>query len=112
MKKFLLFALSFLPAYMMASGWDGQTIASSYAGGDGTEESPYLISTAEELAKLAADLNADPSCTKGVFYRMTTASRSTIRFSRASSQPRGQTSMPTIRLTRRSSSAHLSSVGM
>lgn len=72
MKKFLLFALSFLPAYMMASGWDGQTIASSYAGGDGTEESPYLISTAEELAKLAADLNADPSCTKGVFYRMTT----------------------------------------
>ena len=72
MKKFLLFALSFLPAYMMASGWDGQTIASSYAGGNGTEESPYLISTAEELAKLAADLNADPSCTKGVFYRMTT----------------------------------------
>ena len=72
MKKFLLFALSFLPAYMMASGWDGQTIASSYAGGNGTEESPYLISTAEELAKLAADLNADPFCTKGVFYRMTT----------------------------------------
>ena len=72
MKKFLLFALSFLPAYMMASDWDGQTVAPSYAGGDGTEESPYLISTAEELAKLAADLKADPACTKGVFYRMTT----------------------------------------
>lgn len=72
MKKFLLFALSFLPAYMMASGWDGQTIASSFAGGDGTEESPYLISTAEQLAKLAADLQADPTCTKGVFYKMTT----------------------------------------
>ena len=71
MKKYLLFALSLLPVSALATGWDGQTVASSYAGGEGTEESPYLISTAEELAKLADDLQADPTCTKGVFYRLT-----------------------------------------
>ena len=36
--------------------WDG-TIAESYAGGDGTPESPYQIATAEQLALLAQQTN-------------------------------------------------------
>lgn len=39
-----------------ADTWDG-TVADSYAGGSGTEEDPYIIATAEQLAKLAADVN-------------------------------------------------------
>lgn len=71
MKKFLFLTLSFLPFLSMASDWDGVTVASSYAGGEGTEENPYLISSPEELAKLAADLKADNACTKGVYYQLT-----------------------------------------
>lgn len=71
MKKILLLALWLLPSLIQASDWDGETVALTYAGGDGTEESPYLISSAEELAKIAADLKSDNTCTKGVFYKMT-----------------------------------------
>lgn len=71
MKKILLLTLSLLPVWTLASDWDGVTVASSYAGGEGTEESPYLISSPGELAKLASDLKADNTCTKGVFYQLT-----------------------------------------
>lgn len=40
------------------STWDGQTIATSYTWGSGTEQEPYLISTGEELAYLAQQVNA------------------------------------------------------
>ena len=50
----LLFAL---PA-MSVKAWDG-TIATSFAGGDGSEGSPYEISTAEELAYFAKLINDD-----------------------------------------------------
>ena len=41
---------------MVGDRWDG-TIASSFAGGSGTSSSPYLISTAEQLARLASLIN-------------------------------------------------------
>ena len=38
--------------------WDG-TVASSYAGGNGTEESPYIISNGSELMFLANQLETE-----------------------------------------------------
>lgn len=38
--------------------WDG-TVAANYAGGTGTETDPYLIATAEQLAKLVNDSSTD-----------------------------------------------------
>lgn len=48
--------------------WDG-SIAETYAGGDGTEGNPYLISTPAQLAKI---LNTDVgSGSAGKFYKLT-----------------------------------------
>ena len=44
--------------------WDG-TIASSFAGGNGTSSSPYLISTGAQLARLASLVN---DTTNGAYY--------------------------------------------
>lgn len=45
--------------------WEG-IIAGKYAGGKGTKEDPYLINTAEQLAKLVKD-----KATAGKFYKIT-----------------------------------------
>ncbi len=37
--------------------WDG-TVADSYAGGSGTSQAPYLIATAEQLARVAEQVNS------------------------------------------------------
>ena len=50
------------------AAWDG-TAATSFAGGDGTKANPYLISNAEQLAKLAADVNSGAS-TYGKYYQL------------------------------------------
>ena len=52
--------------------WDG-SIAESFAGGTGTEDDPYLISSGEELAYLAQITNADEdgSQTKEKFFKLT-----------------------------------------
>ncbi|MDR3022154.1 MAG: hypothetical protein LBU60_05750 [Clostridiales bacterium] len=39
------------------STWDGASNAQNYAGGNGTEESPYLIDNARQLARMATDIN-------------------------------------------------------
>ena len=49
--------------------WDG-TIADSYSGGDGTEENPYQITSAEQLALLAYQTNNN---TGGAAYYQLTA---------------------------------------
>ena len=41
-----------------ADVWDGTTVATAFSGGDGTEESPYIIKTASELAYMAKQVNA------------------------------------------------------
>ncbi|MBO5322123.1 MAG: family 16 glycosylhydrolase [Clostridia bacterium] len=47
--------------------WNGRA-AASYAGGDGTAESPYEIATPDQLYKLAI---ADTESTKGKYYKLT-----------------------------------------
>ncbi len=46
--------------------WSGK-LASKYAGGSGTKEDPYLISTPEQLAKLVANITE----TNGEYYKLT-----------------------------------------
>ncbi|MBQ9357318.1 MAG: hypothetical protein IJT98_08540 [Prevotella sp.] len=67
MAVLLLFAC-ILP--VKAQTWDG-TVASSYAGGDGSKDNPFLISNAAELAKLAADMVAEPDFSLGRYFRLT-----------------------------------------
>ncbi len=47
--------------------WNGK-VASKFAGGDGTEQNPYLIETPAQLAKIAADVNAGNSY-EGCFFK-------------------------------------------
>ena len=47
--------------------WDG-TIASSFAGGNGTEANPYIIKTAEQLARCC--MGQDKTASKGKFYKV------------------------------------------
>lgn len=71
MKNFyLLMAAIMLTLCASAQHWDGN-VATTYTGGNGTETNPYLISTPGELAKIAADLNADSAATTDVYYRLT-----------------------------------------
>lgn len=48
--------------------WDG-TIADSYASGSGTAKDPYLIETAEQLAKIADDTNNAEAPTR-IYYKL------------------------------------------
>ena len=52
--------------------WDG-SVATSFAGGTGTQDDPYLIETAEELAYLAQITNedADGSLTRDKYFKLT-----------------------------------------
>jgi YVTN family beta-propeller protein len=45
--------------------------ASSYGGGDGSVETPYLIATPSQLAKLAADAAGTPSFSVGKYFVLT-----------------------------------------
>ncbi len=49
--------------------WDG-TIAKSFDGGNGTEDDPYVISTAEALAYLASEVNSG-QCYNNKYFSMT-----------------------------------------
>ncbi len=57
------------PTFYEKTVWNG-TSASSYAGGDGTKESPYLINTAEQLYKMVSEhcVEADPEV--GAYYEI------------------------------------------
>ncbi len=56
--------------YHPVAVWDG-SIADSFAGGSGTYEDPYLISTGAELAYLAALINGDGVAYNDLYYRLT-----------------------------------------
>lgn len=45
--------------------------ATQYAGGDGTKENPFLISNANELAKLAQDVNTEANFSRGRYFKLT-----------------------------------------
>ena len=53
-----------------STAWDGTTVATSFAGGTGTEGDPYQIATAEQLAYLAKQVNAGTDCSE-VFFKLT-----------------------------------------
>lgn len=66
MKKKLLIALC-----LMASTLTAMAQAAQYAGGDGTRENPFLISNADELAKLAQDVNTEANFSRGRYFKLT-----------------------------------------
>lgn len=70
MKKIFLFlSLSLIGITMSAQTY--VKAAASYAGGDGTKSHPYQISSAEELAKLADDVNAGGNWSRGKYFVLT-----------------------------------------
>lgn len=52
-----------------AEPWDGTTLATSFAGGDGSESDPYLISNGAELAYLASVVNEGENC-KDTYFKL------------------------------------------
>jgi hypothetical protein len=57
-KLFILFLFSLIfISVSAATPWDGTTIATSFAGGDGSAGNPYQISTPAELAYLSQSVN-------------------------------------------------------
>lgn len=70
MKRFLFTSLLSITVLLVsaAPSWDG-TIDTDWAG-DGSSSTPYLISTAEELAGLASRTNAGETF-EGKYFRLT-----------------------------------------
>lgn len=66
MKQLLFIMLSLLSVPVSALAQ-----SASYAGGDGSKENPYLISNADELAKLAQDVNHGTNFSRGLYFRLT-----------------------------------------
>ena len=75
-KKFILFAVFFFVLTVLVSyflltgrfsfssyegGWDGQTVAIDFVGGNGTYENPYIISTPEEFIYFKSVIEGDSS---------------------------------------------------
>lgn len=56
-------------AVAVSEAWDG-TIASEYAGGDGSESAPYLIANGQQLAFLSQQVDSKVDYT-GVFFKLT-----------------------------------------
>ncbi len=57
--------------YAATSAWNGTDTATAFAGGSGTEEDPYLIADAAQLAFLATTTNAKTADYTGVFFKQT-----------------------------------------
>ena len=71
LRFFSFVAVSLLLIAVHAQTWDGHTVASTYAGGDGTKDNPFLISNGAELARLANDVNTEKDFTLGRYFRLT-----------------------------------------
>lgn len=70
MRKSILLLLAIIMA-VVANAQTYVKAAASYGGGDGTKDSPYLISTPGHLAKLADDVAATPNFSRGKYFKMT-----------------------------------------
>ena len=55
--------------YHQINAWDG-SVSNSFEGGTGTQEDPYLIKTAAQLAYLASSTNANNDYYAGVYFKM------------------------------------------
>ena len=70
--RLLLLLVGLFFSFMSLSAqavWDG-TVATSFAGGSGTEDDPYLISNGAELAYLAQITKESGSQTSGKYYKL------------------------------------------
>ena len=74
----LMLCMAFIPAAAFADSetpsvpdgiWTDQA-ADSFAGGSGSKDDPYLIATAEQLAKLAKDVNGGETYA-GQYFKLT-----------------------------------------
>ena len=70
MKNHLLLLMAILFPLANVYSWDG-SIASRYAGGDGTVNNPYQIATAEQLAFLASNVNDSSKTYSGQYFVLT-----------------------------------------
>lgn len=70
-KTYTMFSgICLMTALMMSHSTDVQA-NTGYAGGDGTKENPYLISTPEQLNQLQLDVNVNGLDTTGIYYQLT-----------------------------------------
>lgn len=69
MKK-VLTPLFCLFSLQMFAAWDG-TVATQYAGGDGTKANPYQIATCEQFAYMAKCVNETPNYSRGKYFKLT-----------------------------------------
>ena len=69
----IVMVLAMLPAFAMTASaaetdtWDGTAASQAWESGSGSEATPYVIMTAEQLAKLAADVNGGTAYTNTYF---------------------------------------------
>ena len=54
----------------MSTAWDGTTVASNFAGGNGSSASPYLISNGEELAFFKSVIENNNNVYSGLYYQL------------------------------------------
>ena len=70
-KSFISSILFIFSSLHLFAAWDGTTIATSFAGGDGTRSNPYQIATCEQFAYLAQSVNATPNYSRGKYFKLT-----------------------------------------
>ena len=70
MKRLILSLFLFVQAVQIVCAWNG-SIATSYAGGDGSQSNPYQIATAEQLALLAHNVNDEGITYSGQYFILT-----------------------------------------
>ena len=72
MRRSLVIAMSMLlMGNMNIYAWDGKTVAADYAGGSGTEEDPWLISSCEEFAFFANNVRDIEGYSRGKYFLLT-----------------------------------------
>lgn len=70
MKHFLPFLLCLASMHTYAA-WNGTTVATSYAGGDGSKDNPYQIATCEQFAYMAKCVNETANYSRGKYFKLT-----------------------------------------
>jgi hypothetical protein len=70
MKTYFVTVLLGFSSLQLFAAWDGKTIATSYAGGDGSRNNPYQIATCEQFAFMAQSLNATADYSHGKYFKL------------------------------------------
>ena len=70
MKTYFVTVLLVFSSLQLFAAWDGKTIATSYAGGDGSRNNPYQIATCEQFAFMAHSVNATANYSRGKNFKL------------------------------------------